>query len=226
MAFRTLLLLNALGFLLIGSWLLPATTGFWQFLDDVVFWHTNQYITSEYPTWVYILSWTNIRAFDTVIFLTMAILFVWCTLSDRDQPAWRWFSKWTCCSFYMGIVAGGGSFLIHEYLVYGHPSPTLVYNNAHFLSQLTNLPVKDKAINSFPGDHGFMSMAFAFFIIYFSKKAAPIILSLLLTFAITLPRILIGAHWFSDVYMGSLSIMLISSPWLIYLPITNRLIND
>lgn len=221
MAFRTLFLLNLIGFLLLGSWLLPATTGYWQLLDDFIFWHTNQYITPEHPLLVWVLSWTNIRAFDTVVFCTMAVLFIGCMLSDYHQPGWL--AKWFFCGLIMGIVAGLGGFFIHEYLTYSRPSPTLVYNNVNLLSNLTHLPVKDTAINSFPGDHGFMSMVFSFFIICFSRKPLSIILSLFLTFLITLPRILVGAHWVSDVYMGSLSLMLIVSPWLIKFPTINML---
>lgn len=214
MTFRTVSILNLIALVLLGSWIWPETGLYWQWADDAIFHYGNRLITPEHPVWVTVLSWASVRVFDMVIFAFMSLLLVGCALSERRQPHWQ--AKWLRCVILMGSVAGLGGFIIHTCIAYGHPSPTLVYPEAHLLSQLTALPVKDQATNSFPGDHGFMAMVFACVMLYFAPRAGKW-LSVLLAFAITLPRIMVGAHWFSDVYMGSLAIILLMGPWALYI---------
>jgi membrane-associated phospholipid phosphatase len=58
---------------------------------------------------------------------------------------------------------------------------------------------------------------------YFGKKAFLIAVLIFLIFAF--PRIIIGAHWFTDVFVGSLSIALVGLPWVLLTPLSDRLID-
>ena len=63
----------------------------------------------------------------------------------------------------------------------------------------------------FSGDHGLMLIIFAAFVwryAGFRYFAAAV----LLTIIFSLPRIMAGAHWFSDIMAGSLSLALITVP--------------
>ncbi|MFW0189975.1 hypothetical protein ACN01J_23120, partial [Klebsiella pneumoniae] len=38
------------------------------------------------------------------------------------------------------------------------------------------------------------------------------------------PRVMIGAHWFSDIAVGSLTAVLIGAPWVLMTPLSDKLI--
>ena len=51
---------------------------------------------------------------------------------------------------------------------------------------------------------------------YFGKKAFTIALLIVVIFAF--PRVMIGAHWLTDIVVGSLSAVLIGLPWVLMTP--------
>ncbi len=89
---------------------------------------------------------------------------------------------------------------------------------------MTNLMTKDSSGDSFPSDHGLMLLTFCCFMHrYISVKAFSIALLIMVIFA--LPRIMAGAHWFTDIVVGSLSVVLIGTSWLLLTPLSDIMIN-
>jgi len=41
----------------------------------------------------------------------------------------------------------------------------------------------------------------------------------------SLPRVMIGAHWFTDIAVGSLSVVLVGVSWCLMTPLSDKLIN-
>src|SRR5690606_38378574 len=102
-------------------------------------------------------------------------------------------------------------------------SPSLYFPNINRVSELLHISTKDASKDSFPGDHGMMLLIFsAFMLRYFGKKAFAIALMIVVVFAF--PRVMIGAHWLSDIAVGSLSAVLIGLPWCLMTPLSDRLI--
>lgn len=62
----------------------------------------------------------------------------------------------------------------------------------------------------------------AFMLRYFGKTAGIIGLIIVVVFAF--PRVMIGAHWFTDITVGSLTVALIGLPWCLLTPLSDRLI--
>lgn len=60
-------------------------------------------------------------------------------------------------------------------------------------------------------------MVFAAFMIRFADQRVAWA-SGIFVFILSAPRIMVGAHWFSDVYMGSPSIALFVLPWVLLTP--------
>lgn len=58
---------------------------------------------------------------------------------------------------------------------------------------------------------------------YFGRKAFIVGLIILGVFA--LPRVMAGAHWFTDISIGSLSVVLVGMSWCLLTPLTDILIN-
>lgn len=63
-----------------------------------------------------------------------------------------------------------------------------------------------------------MLMVFASFMLAFAPRRIALF-SLAFVVLLSAPRIMVGAHWFSDVYLGSLSIALIALPWMLCTPL-------
>lgn len=93
----------------------------------------------------------------------------------------------------------------------------------HGVSDVVNFPTKDASKDSFPGDHGMMLLIFASFMWrYFGRRALGVALIIFVVFAF--PRVMIGAHWFSDIAVGSLTAVLIGAPWVLMTPLSDKLI--
>ncbi len=57
---------------------------------------------------------------------------------------------------------------------------------------------------------------------YFGRRALGVALIIFVVFAF--PRVMIGAHWFSDIAVGSLTAVLIGAPWAVMTPLSDKLI--
>lgn len=57
---------------------------------------------------------------------------------------------------------------------------------------------------------------------YFGRRALGVALIIFVVFAF--PRVMIGAHWFSDIAVGSLTAVLIGAPWVLMTPLSDKLI--
>lgn len=217
MRVKYLVLFNALGVLILLSWAWP-TLSLWTTLDDDIFWFFNQYISTDHGYWVRILAVLNTRAFDAFSFAVMALLF---GLAMMRDPHPRRLSRWLGIGVTMLLIAGVIALFTLRAISYGHPSPTRFFQFASHLTDIVSIPTKDSAGNSFPGDHGLMLMIFAAFMLRFAE-ARLAWLSVLFVVLLSAPRIMVGAHWFSDIYMGSLSMALIVLPWLLCTPAAAR----
>ena len=88
---------------------------------------------------------------------------------------------------------------------------------------LLHIPTKDASRDSFPGDHGMMLLIFsAFMLRYFGKVAG--IIGLIIAVVFAFPRIMIGAHWLTDILIGSMTVVLIGLPWWLMTPLSDRLV--
>ena len=57
---------------------------------------------------------------------------------------------------------------------------------------------------------------------YFGKVAG--IIGLIITVVFAFPRVMIGAHWFTDIAVGSLTAVLIGAPWVLMTPLSDNVI--
>ncbi|MFS8563375.1 MAG: phosphatase PAP2 family protein [Rhabdochlamydiaceae bacterium] len=108
--------------------------------------------------------------------------------------------------------------LFREHLKIPRASPSLVVTPCIRVSE--NIPwlkTKEKAGSSFPGDHATTVIFFAVSYTFFTGRRLGYYA---LAYAIlrTLPRLIIGAHWFTDVFVGSGTIVLLFSSWALCTP--------
>ncbi|CFQ38665.1 MULTISPECIES: phosphatase PAP2 family protein [Yersinia] len=214
----TILLLNLLGIALFLSWYIPVNHGYWFKIDSAIFFYFNQHLLSS-PSFLHLVAITNNRAFDVISLMCMGVLYLYFYM--KETPAGR--RRLIVTGVVMLLTAVVLNQLGHL-LPVSHPSPTLFFENINRVSELTGIPTKDASSDSFPGDHGMMLMIFACFMLrYFSRGAFAIALLIVVIFS--LPRVMIGAHWFTDIAVGSLSVVLVGISWILLTPLSDKIIN-
>ncbi|WP_274850440.1 phosphatase PAP2 family protein [Serratia marcescens] len=203
-----ILFFNLLGVALFLSWFLPANHGGWFTLDSAIFFFFNRHLATD-PAFLHLVAITNNRAFDVISLLAMGLLYLYFYLK-QDAAGRR---RLVITGVVMLLTAVVLNQLGHL-LPVKHPSPTLTFDNIHRVSELTGIPTKDASSDSFPGDHGMMLIIFSCFMLrYFGRGAFAV--ALLITVVFSLPRVMIGAHWFTDIAVGSLSVVLVGASWVL-----------
>lgn len=213
-----ILLLNIAGLALFLSWYLPANHGFWFPLDSGIFHFFNRQLAESRP-FLWLVAITNNRAFDGCSLLAMGYLML--RFWRKESAAGR--RRILCIGLVMLLTAVVLNQLAQHLIPVKRPSPTLFFPDIYRVSELLNISTKDASTSSFPGDHGMMLLIFtAFMWRYFGHKTFALALIIFMVFSF--PRVMIGAHWFSDIAVGSLSVALIGLPWCLMTPLSDRLI--
>nr|WP_318380956.1 phosphatase PAP2 family protein [uncultured Enterobacter sp.] len=215
-----IIFLNAAGLALFLCWYLPVNHGAWLTLDSAIF-HFFNHKLIESRAFLWLVAITNNRAFDGCSLLAMGCLMLgfW----KNENPAGR--RRIVIIGLVMLLTALVVNQLAQALYPVKRASPTLFFEHIYRVSDLLNvIPMKDASKDSFPGDHGMMLLIFsAFMFRYFGKRAGAIALIIFMVFAF--PRVMIGAHWFTDIAVGSLSAVLIGLPWVLLTPLSDRLIS-
>ncbi|WP_437410685.1 phosphatase PAP2 family protein [Serratia marcescens] len=216
--FPLILFFNLLGVALFLSWFLPANHGGWFTLDSAIFFFFNRHLATD-PAFLHLVAITNNRAFDVISLLAMGLLYLYFYLK-QDAAGRR---RLVITGVVMLLTAVVLNQLGHL-LPVKHPSPTLTFDNIHRVSELTGIPTKDASGDSFPGDHGMMLIIFSCFMLrYFGRGAFAV--ALLITLVFSLPRVMIGAHWFTDIAVGSLSVVLVGASWVLMTPCSDWIVD-
>ncbi|BEL76478.1 MULTISPECIES: phosphatase PAP2 family protein [Serratia] len=213
-----IILFNLLGVALFLSWFLPANHGGWYTLDSAIFFFFNRHLATD-PAFLHLVAITNNRAFDVISLLAMGLLYLYFYLK-QDAAGRR---RLVITGVVMLLTAVVLNQLGHL-LPVKHPSPTLTFDNIYRVSELTGIPTKDASSDSFPGDHGMMLIIFSCFMLrYFGRRAFAV--ALLITLLFSLPRVMIGAHWFTDIAVGSLSVVLVGASWVLMTPCSDWIVD-
>ncbi|MBN3231084.1 phosphatase PAP2 family protein [Pectobacterium brasiliense] len=216
--FSSILVLNVLGIGLFLSWYLPENHGFWLTIDSHIFFYFNRLLVDS-PTFLHLVAITNNRAFDGCALVAMGLLYLSFYLKATSTERRRLLILGFIMLLTAVVLNQAGHLLPVQ-----HASPTIYFSDVNRVSDLTGIPTKDASSDSFPGDHGMMLMIFAAFMLrYFTRAAFAIGLAIMVIFS--LPRIMIGAHWFTDIAVGSLSVVLVGLSWWLLTPASDAAIN-
>lgn len=215
---RYLLLTHGIAVGLVIAWLVPPSSNWLQDLDHAVFRLLNGTLVWG-PAWQRICAWSNHRIFDLVSGLTMLLILL--------PYLWQLRRATILLPIYTLLAMGGvigvvrallGELLILRILGYHRASPSLILEPCHRLSQLVpDVHAKDASPWSFPGDHGLVLFSIAIFMTS-QTKAWSRWLAWGTAIMFSLPRLLSGAHWGTDLAVGSMSLALIAIGWLLGSP--------
>lgn len=212
---------NALGAAMFLSWLFLPAHGFWQPLDDGVFF-AFQKLIAQSTAFTYFVAFTNLRPFDAVAFLCMLAIYLY-HFRKADARGRRWMVAMGLSMMVAVVLAKQCDMLMH----FERLSPTKYFIEqgvpALKVSTLTGWPSKDASGMSFPGDHGMMLIIFAAFMLrYYGKKTAAAAVAVAVIFS--LPRMMSGAHWMTDVVVGAGSIACVVLSWMLLTPVSDNII--
>lgn len=211
-------LLNIAGLALFLSWYIPDRHGFWFSIDYGIFHFFNQKLV-ESPLFLWTVAITNNRAFDGCSLLAMGALMLSFWLKENREGRRRIVAIGLVMLLTAVILNQLGQALIPV----KRASPTLSFDNINRVSELLNISTKDASKDSFPGDHGMMLLIFsAFMLRYFGKVAG--LFGLIIAVVFAFPRVMIGAHWLTDIVVGSMTVVLIGLPWWLMTPLSDRMI--
>jgi membrane-associated phospholipid phosphatase len=124
-----------------------------------------------------------------------------------------------CVLYIAAIIYCVNKTLFREHLEIPRLSPTLtVEDSVHLSDEIAWLSIKDDSVKSFPGDHGTTALLFAASFSFFAGRKMGLAAWGYAAF-LCLPRLITGAHWLSDVIVGSGSITLIFLSWAFCTPL-------
>lgn len=222
---RRLVTCNLIAFGILGSWLWLPTRLLWERFDQAVFHALNAPLASH-PLWAHIWAIGSTRPTDMVAALVMLVVLIkqdW--IFSAPQVRRALFSYLSLLLLLTLFRVGIFSPLV-SVMQWQHPSPSLSVDGAVRLSELFpdwegKWHMKDQSSQSFPGDHGAVLLLWVFFLWPFADRLRRLAIVLLLCLFM-LPRLVAGAHWASDIFVGGLFLSLMTMGWGFHSPYMAR----
>ena len=200
-----------LSLLLLFLWIFPLTGVYFDRLDSIVYYFLNGTLENS-KNWQLFWAVTNVRIFDIAggVLILVFLLFHMYTgenAKNNVMPQEKFIAFIIFIT--LSIIVNKIIFSLSlDYLNYHRKSPSLVLEGGIRLSEIiTSFEFKDTSKDCFPGDHATVLLcSTVYFFIYGNKKLGLIASIVLLPFI--LPRIVVGAHWFTDCLVGSTFILI------------------
>lgn len=168
---------------------------------------------------MHLVAITNNRAFDVISLLAMGLLYLYFYLK-QDAAGRR---RLVITGVVMLLTAVVLNQLGHL-LPVKHPSPTLTFDNIHRVSEADRHPDQGRFRRQLPRRPRHDADYFSCFMLrYFGRGAFAV--ALLITLVFSLPRVMIGAHWFTDIAVGSLSVVLVGASWVLMTPCSDWIVD-
>ncbi|GAA3711930.1 Kdo(2)-lipid A phosphotransferase [Oceanisphaera sediminis] len=207
--YNKLVFWNLVAIAVLGSWFWLPNHGFWFDIDKAIFYYFNDKIGVS-DGWVTAVAIANNRAFDGVALLAMGVLYY-----SYYRGAGPEQKRQLLIIGLMMLLTAVGLNQLGRAVPVERPSPTLTFENVFRLTELAGFKTKDASGDSFPGDHGLMLMIFTAFVWRFlSWKAG--LWGCVFVVVFSAPRVMGGAHWWSDIYVGAFSVACFGMAWLMH----------
>ena len=223
-----LVLCNLVALALLGIWMWPTGHALFNQLDDGLFHLLNQPLEQN-AVWLHIWTVASMRPFDIVVGLILLSLLIkgdW--VFEAVQVRAALFGFVSILLLLLIIRTLFSKWLDHSSLQ--HDSPSMVFGDAVRLSDIfptleKNWELKDRSSQSFPGDHASVLLIWAMFMTVFSRTLMQRVIIWGLAVLFMLPRLVAGAHWGQDDYIGGVLIALLALGWGYYTPFAARACN-
>lgn len=220
---KSLFLLQTLLALLLTSLLWPKAAVYWQRLDIAFFKLINQSLVDNHY-WQMFWACANHKYADWLEDLCILVFFtIWIQRSPSSLRKTRIAQLLFCVLYIAFILFFVNRMLFRDLICIPRPSPSLVVENSVMLSQqIPWMKIKDVSKTSFPGDHATTALLFAASFSYLAGWRFAIAAWIYAAF-LCMPRLITGAHWLSDVIVGSGGITLFFLSIAFCTPLANNI---
>lgn len=216
---------NLVAAALLVLWLWPAGNAVFTGFDEGLFLLLNQPLAHN-SIWLHIWTVGSLRPFDIVVGLILLFLLIkgdWVFKAGQVRAA---FFAFFVALITLLVLRAVFSKIIDN-TTFQHDSPSMVIANAIKLSNIfpyleKHWELKDRSSQSFPGDHASVLLIWAMFMSVFSRTLGQRVVIWLLAFLFMMPRLVAGAHWGQDDYIGGVAMALLALGWTLYTPLAAR----
>ena len=218
---RELIICNVIALSLMASWLWQPTRRMWDAFDGWLF-HLLNAPLANHPIWATIWAIGNMRPVDAAIGLVMLISIIKSNFVFSGAQVRRALYAFLALLLLMLLIRIALFDQVLKLLQWKRASPSLVVDGAVRLTTLfpgwaQKWALKDSSEQCFPGDHASVLFIWTAMLLYFARGKA-LFFVWLLTILYALPRLIAGAHWGSDVFVGGAFLSLMAFGWGFYTP--------
>lgn len=203
--------------ILLFSFVSETGRAIWRTLDTQVFYALNGSLFTH-ELWARFWAWMNTRELDAVSAVVMLLFLTFPGFGLKRAQLQAGFTGFLLLMIIMLPMRE----LLSDYAVetgLSGPSPSLQLEPAYrFSTELPEIPAKDSASTSFPGDHASVLMVWLGFLL-FNRRSWGTLAATLVAVFLMLPRLFGGAHWFTDAAVGGLSLALVTLAWAYASPV-------
>lgn len=215
------LLCNLIALALLLVWIWPTGHALFTHFDEWLFHLLNRPLEQS-TAWLYVWTVASMRPFDAVVGVILLILLIkgdWVFKAAQTRSALIGF---VVTLIVLLVIRAIFSKIIDQSSLQ-HDSISVVVPDAIKLSEIFPVledkwQLKDHSSQSFPGDHASVLLIWAMFMSVFSRTNGQRVVIWGLALLFMMPRLVAGAHWGQDDYIGGVMIALLALGWSYYTP--------
>ncbi|MFO2466174.1 phosphatase PAP2 family protein [Pseudomonas sp. 15FMM2] len=216
-----LTLCNLLALGLLCFWLWPAGQMLCVVFDEWLFHLLNDPLATH-PAWLHVWAVASLRPFDAVVGVILLALLIRGDWVFKAVEVRRAFLGFLSILLLLLLIRMLFSKLAAQ-LGWQHSSPSMVIGGAIHMSDYfpgleKTWELKDRSSQSFPGDHASVLLIWVMFLSVFAKRIGQLVLIWGLALLFMMPRLVAGAHWGQDDYIGAVLLALLALGWGYYTP--------
>ena len=214
--------LNILALLIFFSWINDAGRVYWDIIDYYAAGFLNGLLTQSSSVWNGLWGLLSMRIADLLPLIFIAAFFYFDDVLFAKQQRLAGMVGFVTLLALLLLVRESVDFYV-DYYALNRVSPSLQLDSIIRLSEIyPNLNLKDASAESFPGDHAAVLITWLGYSLFFVRNRWSWA-ALLVVVVFSLPRLISGAHWLSDVLVGGVGIALIALAFGLYTPLLNTI---
>jgi membrane-associated phospholipid phosphatase len=217
---RPLLACHVVALLVLASWLWSPTRSIWDEVDLQLFALLNEPVHAA-GLWAKTWAIGSMRPVDMGVGVLMLAVMLKSDLVFSAAQIRKALFAFLVTLLVMLLFRVGFAELV-KLMDWQRPSPSLVVEGTARLTELfpgweERWDMKDSASRSFPGDHASVLLIWAMFMSFFARNWR-LLLVWVMAAIFMLPRLVAGAHWGSDAFVGGVFLALLGLAWSCFTP--------
>ncbi len=207
--FKKFVLCHLIALTLLATFLLPQTAPVWAKVD-LKFAHLTESILKAHPLMPPFWAVANAKVTDIILIVLMVITsLIWAVKEGSFYTLLHLLKPLTFGILFCKVITSKALAFFEFYRI----SPSLAL--PHLTSLSKTVPwvyVKAGSTTSFPGDHACVFFLLALLFCQVASRPYAIV-TLVLALMGSVPRLFAHAHWFSDLAVGSVCLLLLTLAW-------------